>query len=133
MPDELTDGQATGERERADWERRLRAAVDETLRRRQARRDLREQRQAARDAGLRHRHAARLAHTRTGATMTTPHPGQTLTVDLSGLNSSDLASLGSALARLSGWNSHTQPVLDVLVDLASQVSRIRDQRTGRRP
>ncbi|WP_184977234.1 hypothetical protein [Micromonospora aurantiaca (nom. illeg.)] len=65
--------------------------------------------------------------------MTTPHPGQTLTVDLSGLNSSDLASLGSALARLSGWNSHTQPVLDVLVDLASQVSRIRDQRTGRRP
>ncbi|MEW2444687.1 hypothetical protein [Micromonospora marina] len=121
------------EQERAEWEQRLRAAVDETLRRRATRRQLREQHQAARNHGLRHRHAARLAHTRTGATMTAPQPGQTLTVDLSGLNSSDLASLGSALARLSGWNSHTQPVLDTLVDLATQVSRIRDQRTERRP
>ncbi|MEU1810240.1 hypothetical protein [Micromonospora aurantiaca (nom. illeg.)] len=65
--------------------------------------------------------------------MNTPRADQTLTVDLSPLNSSDLASLGSALARLSGWSNHTRPVLDVLVDLAGQVSRIRDQRTGRRP
>ncbi|MFD4206255.1 hypothetical protein ACFWRG_09715 [Micromonospora tulbaghiae] len=121
------------EEERAEWEQRLRSAVDETLRRRAARRQLREQHQAARNHGLRHRHAARLARTRTGAAMTTPQPGQTLTVDVSGLTSGDLASLGSALARLSGWSSHTQPVLDVLVDLASQVGRIRDQRTGRRP
>lgn len=62
------------EQERAEWQQRLEAAVAETLRQRQARRQLREQHQAARDIGLRHRHAARLAHAQGDAMPTTEQP-----------------------------------------------------------
>lgn len=48
------------EQERDEWAERLRRAVEQTIQRRQARRDARAQLDAARQAGLRRRHAAKL-------------------------------------------------------------------------
>lgn len=61
------------EQEAAEWQARLNTAVAETVRRRAERRLLREEHQAARNVGLRHRHATRLARARTtpGDTMPT--------------------------------------------------------------
>ncbi|MEU6208197.1 hypothetical protein ABZ814_32010 [Micromonospora musae] len=52
------------EQERAEWEQRLAAAVAETVRRRQARRQLRQQLDEARAHGLQQRHRQRLNHAR---------------------------------------------------------------------
>lgn len=52
------------EQERAEWEERLQAAVAETVRRRLARRKLREQLDAARAYGLTQRHARKLNRNR---------------------------------------------------------------------
>jgi hypothetical protein len=54
----MTDDEAT------DWRARLEAAVEATLRRRAAKRDLRRALDSARDAGLRRRHADKLARNR---------------------------------------------------------------------
>ncbi|MDZ5441755.1 hypothetical protein U2F26_03285 [Micromonospora sp. 4G57] len=48
------------EQERVEWEQRLRAAVVETIRRRQARRRQRQELDDARNHGLRQRHATKL-------------------------------------------------------------------------
>lgn len=56
------------EQERTDWHARLEAAVADTIRRRQARRQMRDDHAAARAAGLVHRNRARLARAR-GETM----------------------------------------------------------------
>jgi imidazolonepropionase-like amidohydrolase len=48
--------------EEAEWQQRLQAAVAETVRRREARRQQREQLNAARTHGLQQRHRQRLNH-----------------------------------------------------------------------
>lgn len=54
--------------EPTDWEGRLQSAVAETLRRRQAERQERAERKAARDWGLAQRHQRKAAHNRTHVT-----------------------------------------------------------------
>lgn len=51
------------EQEQAEWQQRLAAAVADTIRRRQARRQLRQQLDTARAHGLQQRHRQRLDHT----------------------------------------------------------------------
>lgn len=59
-----------------DWDARLRAAVEETLRKREARRNERETFARRRNHGLKARHAAKLARNSPPAGRPVPEEGQ---------------------------------------------------------
>ncbi|MBM0233367.1 hypothetical protein JNW91_16795 [Micromonospora sp. STR1_7] len=123
------------EQERVEWQQRLQAAVDETLRRRAARRQLHQDHTAARNAGLAHRNRARLARARAGGPMpkTPEHADDVLTVDVAELRNPDLGALASALARVSGWSTLAPGAALAVGQLAQQAQHALDRRRRRLP
>lgn len=123
------------EQERAEWRARLEDAVAATLARRAARRQLREEHQAARDVGLAYRHRDRLARARTdrkgAAVMAADDQDQTLAVDVGELPDVDLTALAGALARTATWSTVTPAAAVALGQLAEQARNIRQQRERR--